>query len=122
SRKPGLKEVDGNTCSLAIWGPQVVKAGTGATDSLPDQSLGLAIIVPDDHQGCRREGDPLNYLVQPELKDGSARWFVMAAWDQECERVHSPGKTGDGATVAPSNDCHPQQPAGGRGKQSRSWY
>src|SRR5262249_17935944 len=83
SRKPGLTEVDGNTCSLAIWGPQVVKPGTGASDSLPDQSLGLAIIAPDDHMGCRREGDPLNYLVQPQLKDGSARWFVMAAWDQE---------------------------------------
>lgn len=86
SRKPGLKEVDGNTCSLAIWGAQVVKPGTGATDSLPDQNLGLAIIVPEGHQGCRREGDPLNYLVQPQLKDGAARWFVMAAWDQEAAR------------------------------------
>jgi unsaturated rhamnogalacturonyl hydrolase len=83
SRKPGLKEVDGNTCSLALWGAQVVKPGTGASDSLPDENLGLAIVVPDDHQGCRREGDPLNYVVQPQLKNGAARWYVLAAWDQE---------------------------------------
>jgi unsaturated rhamnogalacturonyl hydrolase len=83
SRKPGLKEVDGTTCSLALWGPQIVKPGTGATDSLPDQNLGLAIVVPEGHQGCRREGDPLNYLVQPQLKNGAARWYVLAAWDQE---------------------------------------
>jgi mannose-6-phosphate isomerase-like protein (cupin superfamily) len=83
SRKPELQEMDGNACSFAIWGPQVVKPGTGATDSLSDQSLGLAIIVPEGHPGCRREGDPLNYVVQPELKDGAARWYVLAAWDQE---------------------------------------
>jgi unsaturated rhamnogalacturonyl hydrolase len=89
SRKPELKEVNGNTCSLAIWGPQVVKPGTGATDSLPNENLGLAIIVPEDHQGCRREGDPLNYVVQPQLKDGAARWYVLAAWDQESRPIKS---------------------------------
>src|SRR5215472_6275488 len=48
SRKPDLKEVVGDSsCSLAIWGHQVVKPGTGATESLPDQNLGLAILVPD---------------------------------------------------------------------------
>jgi mannose-6-phosphate isomerase-like protein (cupin superfamily) len=83
SRKPGLREIDGDACSFAIWGPQVVKPGTGATDSLPDENLGLAIVVPDGHSGCRREGDPLNYVVQPQLKDGGARWYVLAAWDQE---------------------------------------
>src|SRR5215471_13777888 len=86
SRKPELKEINGNTCSLAIWGPQVVKPGTGATDSLPNENLGLAIIVPEGHQGCRRDGDPLNYVVQPQLKDGGARWYVLAAWDQESSR------------------------------------
>jgi unsaturated rhamnogalacturonyl hydrolase len=87
SRKPELKETNGNTCSLAIWGPQVVRPGTGATDSLANENLGLAIIVPDGHQGCRREGDPQNYLVQPRLQNGAARWYVLAAWDQEATPV-----------------------------------
>jgi unsaturated rhamnogalacturonyl hydrolase len=83
SRKPGLREVDGDPCSLAVWGHQVVKPGTGATDSLPDQNLGLAIMVPEAPQGCRLAGDPLNYLVKPPLQGGNARWYVLAAWDQE---------------------------------------
>jgi unsaturated rhamnogalacturonyl hydrolase len=86
SRKPGLKEVDGDSCSLAIWGHQVVKPGTGATDSLPDQNLGLAVVVPDAPKDCRLAGDPLNYVVKPQINDGTARWYVLAAWDQEENR------------------------------------
>jgi mannose-6-phosphate isomerase-like protein (cupin superfamily) len=84
SRKPGLKEIDGrSTCSLSLWGHQVVKPGTGATESLLDQNLGVAIVAPGAARGCQVAGDPLNYLVQPQLKNGAARWYVLAAWDQE---------------------------------------
>jgi unsaturated rhamnogalacturonyl hydrolase len=84
SRKPDLKEAVGDTsCSLAIWGHQVVKPGTGATESLPDQNLGLAILVPDASPDCQRPGDPMNYVLQPRIQNGSAHWYVLAAWDQE---------------------------------------
>ncbi len=84
SRKPNLKEIsDDSVCTLAIWGPQVVKAGTGATESLPNQNLGLAVFVPDTHRDCRVGGDPQNYLVRPQVRNGSARWYVLGAWDQE---------------------------------------
>jgi quercetin dioxygenase-like cupin family protein len=83
TRKPGLEELDISPCSFSIWGPQVVKPGTGATESLPNENLGLAIVVPEGHPGCRRDGDLSNYVVQPQLKNGAARWYVMAAWDQE---------------------------------------
>ncbi len=84
SRKPDLKEIDGKSpCSLAIWGHQVVQPGTGATESLPDQNLGLAILAPDTPPSCQIAGDPQNYLVKPQIKDGTARWYVLAAWDQE---------------------------------------
>jgi len=84
SRKPDLKEVVGDSsCSLAIWGHQVVKPGTGATESLPDQNLGLAILVPDASPDCQRTGDPMNYVLQPRIRNGSAHWYVLAAWDQE---------------------------------------
>jgi len=84
SRKPGLKEIAGNpSCALSIWGHQVVKPGTGATESLPDQNLGLAVIVPDTSKDCQLNGDPANYVVKPQIKNGTARWYVLAAWDQE---------------------------------------
>lgn len=84
SRKPELRETAGAaSCSLAIWGHQVVKPGTGATDSLPDQNLGLAILAPEASKDCQLSGDPMNYVVKPQLKNGTARWYVLAAWDQE---------------------------------------
>ena len=84
SRKPDLKEIAGNpVCALSIWGHQVVKPGTGATESLPNQNLGLAVIAPETPQGCQLKGDPLNYVVKPQIKDGTAHWYVLAAWDQE---------------------------------------
>jgi len=84
SRKPGLKEMAGNpSCALSIWGHQVVKPGTGATESLPDQNLGLAVIVPDTSRDCQLNGDPANYVVKPHIKNRTARWYVLAAWDQE---------------------------------------
>jgi hypothetical protein len=61
----------------------VVKPGTGATESLPDQNLGLAILVPDASPDCQRTGDPMNYALQPRIQNGSAHWYVLAAWDQE---------------------------------------
>jgi unsaturated chondroitin disaccharide hydrolase len=66
------------------WGPQVVEEGlpATATHNLASQNLGLGIIakgrdskVPDD--------DSLNLLVQPQLTNGRASWYVLGLWDQE---------------------------------------
>jgi unsaturated rhamnogalacturonyl hydrolase len=84
SRKPDLKEfsVDAS-CSIGIWGHQVVRPGTGATESLPDENLGLALLAPESSPSCKINDDPNNYLAKISLENGTARWYVLAAWDQE---------------------------------------
>jgi unsaturated rhamnogalacturonyl hydrolase len=84
SRKPDLKEfsVDAS-CSIGIWGHQVVRPGTGATESLPDENLGLALLAPESSTNCKINDDPNNFLARISLQSGTARWYVMAAWDQE---------------------------------------
>jgi len=88
TRKPGLEN---NTTSptsnqpgliRAFWGHQVVKPGATATEEMKDQNLGLAIIA----RGVSSKNlpnDELNFLIQPEVNNGTASWKVVAAWDQE---------------------------------------
>lgn len=84
SRKPDLKEFSAApSCSIGIWGHQVVRAGTGATESLPDQNLGLALLAPHAPKNCEISSDPNNYLAKIPVKNGTAWWYVLAAWDQE---------------------------------------
>jgi unsaturated chondroitin disaccharide hydrolase len=66
----------------ATWGHQVLKTGATATESLPDQNLGLAIITPG-RASKLIANDPLNLLVQPAFVNGTTSWYVLAAWDQE---------------------------------------
>jgi unsaturated chondroitin disaccharide hydrolase len=85
-RKPGLEERSSapgaGAAWRATWGGQVLKTGATATESLPDQNLGLAVIAPADAAGPPAE-DELNLLVPVRLTYGSAVWYVLAAWDQE---------------------------------------
>jgi len=85
SRKPDLKEFSvGPSCSIGIWGHQIVRPGTGATETLPDQNLGLALLAPESAKECKINDDANNYLAKITLNsNGSAWWYVMAAWDQE---------------------------------------
>jgi unsaturated chondroitin disaccharide hydrolase len=68
----------------AWWGPQVVEEGPTATSihNLPDQNLGLAIIARGGKSKLGPD-DPLNLLVQPQMVNGSASWYVVGIWDQE---------------------------------------
>lgn len=83
--KPGLPAqtgTNGGTFYLATWGKQVLQTGATATESLPDQSLGLGIVVV----GGAKAGpiNPADHLVLLTLdKNNSARFFVVAGWDQE---------------------------------------
>lgn len=87
-RKPALEEkVSGPTTAAplfwrATWGHQVLKTGATATESLPDQNLGLAIISPGGTSSLVKD-DALNLLVQPRMENGAGSWYVLAAWDQE---------------------------------------
>jgi hypothetical protein len=88
-RKPGLSEVtkaelDASSQIVGTWGHQVLMTGATATDSLPDQNLGLIIILsPPNSVPAPLPADADNYLVTVQLNNGVARWFVAAAWDQE---------------------------------------
>jgi unsaturated chondroitin disaccharide hydrolase len=88
-RRPGLEEktsrpgADAPVLWRATWGHQVLKTGATATESLPDQNLGLAVIAPNAVASEPIADDPLNLLVRPQLKDGTTSWYVLAAWDQE---------------------------------------
>jgi len=88
-RKPGLTEItSAETGSpwrlISTWGHQVLKTGATATESLPDQNLGLLVFVPPVPSGpVTAPSDPDNHLATIHLKDGVAQWYVAGAWDQE---------------------------------------
>jgi unsaturated chondroitin disaccharide hydrolase len=83
--KPGIfpvnSEKDSSVTWIASWGEQVVAPGATATEEIPGQNLGLAVLTTA--QGAERREDGRNHLVEFRLKDGSAAWYAMAAWDQE---------------------------------------
>ena len=86
-RKPGLDESSSapgadTAAWRATWGRQVLKTGATATESLPDQNLGLAVIVPKAGVSPIAD-DQLNLLVAPAVTQGTGVWHVLAAWDQE---------------------------------------
>ena len=94
----------------ATWGHQVVETGPTSTavHELTDQNLGTAIIAPGG--GSKVVGDdPLNLLVEPQASNGTASWYVLAAWDQEGSdnlQVSAPNaaaKYRNGSLVLPSN-------------------
>jgi len=83
--KPGISPVNSEKHSpvtwIATWGEQVVAPGATATEEIPGQNLGLAVLTTA--QEAERRDDAKNHLVEFRLKDGFAAWYAMAAWDQE---------------------------------------
>ena len=83
--KPGISLVNSEKHSpvtwIATWGEQVVAPGATATEEIPGQNLGLAVLTTA--RGAEPRDDAKNHLVEFSLKDGSAAWYAMAAWDQE---------------------------------------
>jgi unsaturated chondroitin disaccharide hydrolase len=73
----------GDVAVLGTWGPQVVEPGAGASRSLPDQNLGLAVFVPGGEAPATVEDDGASHLLPIALTNGRASWYVLAAWDQE---------------------------------------
>jgi unsaturated chondroitin disaccharide hydrolase len=113
-RKDGLDEkdfaptADAPALWRATWGHQVLKTGATATENLPNQNLGLAIIATGRESKIVKD-DALNLLVQPAFVNGAASWDVLAAWDQEnsealtANATSATAKNRNGSIVIPSN-------------------
>ncbi|HEV7219001.1 MAG TPA: DUF4861 family protein [Terriglobales bacterium] len=68
---------------LAMWGEQVVEGGDKATSPImKGTNLGLAVIMTPGTEAVANE-DAKDYLVTFPLKNGSASWYALAAWDKE---------------------------------------
>lgn len=88
-RKPGLSEIVTSEAGskmrvVATWGHQVLMTGATATESLPDQNLGLVVVMswpPDAADSLPSDAD--NLLTVIPVNQGTANWYVSAAWDQE---------------------------------------
>ncbi|MDQ3256899.1 MAG: glycoside hydrolase family 88 protein [Acidobacteriota bacterium] len=115
-RKPSMKEMfieptaSQPVFSQITWGHQVLKTGATATESLPDQNLGLGIIIPGTESKVTNIDNTSDLLRQVALRDGAARWYVTAAWDQEgSERVDATGngrqRNQSGSRVYPATDA-----------------
>lgn len=88
-RKPGLTEITRSDVGAAseiigTWGHQVLKTGATATESLPDQNLGLMVFLPPPSSGSAPlPQDADNYLAKVQTTNGVGRWYIAGAWDQE---------------------------------------
>jgi unsaturated chondroitin disaccharide hydrolase len=78
-RSPGNEDPEW----LAMWGEQAVEGGNRAVSPiLRGSNLGLAIVMAAG-SGASATNDSKDYLFTFPLKDGTASWYAMAAWDQE---------------------------------------
>ena len=68
---------------LAMWGEQAVEGGNKAVSPiLHGSNLGLAIVMAPGSSASANK-DNKDYLFTFPLKNGSASWYSLAAWDQE---------------------------------------
>jgi unsaturated chondroitin disaccharide hydrolase len=78
SSTAGQRSGDGSW--VALWGEQVVSPGSAESGTVAGQNLGVAVISSDPSATIGK--DDLNHLMNVKLKNGAAKWFAMAAWDQ----------------------------------------
>jgi unsaturated chondroitin disaccharide hydrolase len=83
-RKPGgaVVKLADNARVLATWGTQVVEEGptAKAVNDLPNEHLGLAIVVAGSPDLAGLPNDPADHLIGVSP---SAKFYVTAAWDRE---------------------------------------
>jgi unsaturated chondroitin disaccharide hydrolase len=116
-KKPGIGAVLGGATGdrgnasqasmLSTWGAQVLAPGASASDSLPDDQLGLAILQPAPSAGTALPTDTPNHLMGVVLENGRGRYYVLAAWAQEASEQLVPSETGSqrnmfGSRVVPA--------------------
>ncbi len=81
---PDLRSASGDAEPwVAMWGQQVVQpANQAASPILKGTNLGLAVIMAPGSAASAQQ-DSKDYLLTFPLKNQSASWYTMAAWDQE---------------------------------------
>ncbi len=106
--KPGISGI----AALATWGPQVVLGGNKAqTVDVPDENLGVAVLLPQDESGDISKDDA-NRLIGVKPRNGVVRIYGAAMWDQEGTEAlivndSAPaGREHDG-TIRPANTSRP---------------
>jgi unsaturated chondroitin disaccharide hydrolase len=93
--------------ALATWGHQVVLSGTKAqNEDVPDENLGVGVVVPADQAGAESQ-DENNRLLAVKPKQGVARMYGAAMWDQEDTealelRTQTAVQRSGGGSVAPN--------------------
>jgi unsaturated chondroitin disaccharide hydrolase len=119
-RKPGVAELGTAAGAgkpvrvISTWGHQVLKTGASAVDSLPDENLGLALVLPQSPDNAATE-NPANHLAQLQLKDGTAWWYVAGAWDQEGSETmkvmvdSAPRRNLNGTLALPANSIRSRE-------------
>ena len=98
SRQQNLPDLrsrpDATTPWVAMWGQQVVQAADKAVAPIRTGSnLGLAVILSPGTPAARHQ-DNKDYLMTFPLKNDTASWYAMAAWDQEASNNPVPTGTG----------------------------
>lgn len=78
---------------LATWGQQVVEpANQAIAPILKGSDLGLAVIMAPGTDASPAK-DKANYLLKFALKNQTASWYAMAAWDKEASNNPLPTST-----------------------------
>jgi len=78
-----LEVAEPSVRAVATWGHQVVVAGTRSMDKdLPDENLGVGVVVPAGEAGGI-SSDENNRLLALKPRQGVARMYGAAMWDQE---------------------------------------
>jgi len=106
-RKTGLEETgwigrEGGLGVVRSWGHQVLRPGATATEALPTQNLGLALLVPHATPDAAIREDAVDLLVRLPVRDGQASWYAAAAWDQEGSEWLVGAETPGASRVHPS--------------------
>jgi unsaturated chondroitin disaccharide hydrolase len=102
-RKPGgaVLKLPERARVLATWGTQVVEEGptAKAVNDLPNEHLGLAILVAGTPDMSALPNDPADHLIGVSP---SSRFYVTAAWDREGTERRIPPFAGDLRNMAGS--------------------
>jgi unsaturated chondroitin disaccharide hydrolase len=101
-------QADDGSNWLATWGEQVVLPGATATEETPGMNMGLMIVMHPTVDPTEAK-DKNDHLLTFPLHNGSATWYVAAAWDHELTNNQiafaAPSEVGARATRVVASDA-----------------
>lgn len=113
--KPATEDIKAaipRTGSIVSWGPQVVLSGNKAqTVDVPDENLGVAVLLPEAQAGAISKDDA-NRLMVVKPANGAADLYGAAMWDQEGTEAltvndRAPAEREQDGTIRPANSGRP---------------